>query len=152
MVEWLEASAWGSERAFHRVELVNSVNLAEALERMVTAKDRLALVAPMRSGWESVSRDPEFQPRQRETLSVTVLVTDRRIGNLSSAVGGSDSNPGAARLRTTAIADLTGLLFDDTPRVNCRPVSDEMVGLQLEETGLRVCWSIDFECLMDWGE
>lgn len=162
VARWLRAVKWdrgdsGSELAFDRVEVFSALDFEKAIERLLLTEDRIALVIPTGSTWEtSTPTNPTFgiTPECRRTVKVTMIVSDRVVGDRIGAAEGTDDNPGCYALGELTRSGASGLLFTEAPQVVAVPVSDEMFAVQRdgEDVPGREACAIELSCVSDWAE
>lgn len=155
IVGFLEAAEWtpdggDAEAAFDTVERYHVNDMAKATQSLILHKARLAVVVPAGSRWETSERENEMSPVCRRVVSVTVLVSDRRIGNDDASVFGSATNPGSLDLAEIAIEGCTGSLFAAGTTVLCYPVNDGQIPMEDAKDPGRNIVAIDFECVTQW--
>lgn len=156
LVEYLEAAQWTpdggeAESAFGRVERYHVNDMPKAMQSLILHQARLAVVVPTGSRWETMQREHEMSPVNRRVVNVTVIVSDRRVGNDDAAVFGSDDNPGSLALAEIAIEACTGSLFDDGgTEVHCYPTSDGQVPMENDKDPGRNLVVVELECVTQW--
>jgi len=145
---WTDAAGI-SAAAFQRVELWDSLNLPDALQRLIMSEERFALVVWTGSDWDIIrpaDYSMDLSPAGRRTVHLTVIVSDRVIGSHLEAVTGGDANPGCLALQEMAIQVCSGPLFSAEPKAWSRPVTDSLGEVREENStkrGRAIC-SIEF--------
>jgi hypothetical protein len=139
------------EGAFQRVERFDVSNLGEGLEALILNQDRFALVIWVGEDFEQAVVRGNQPVSQRQTRLI-VMVSDRVIGDRRAAVFGSNTHPGALKLRELALAAVCGYLIENPNGVYAHPVMSEPVFVESERGNLpgRSCVSMEFKCDGGW--
>ncbi|HEY4414472.1 MAG TPA: hypothetical protein VGO57_02175 [Verrucomicrobiae bacterium] len=137
----------GVTQAFERIELFDNENLVEAFKTLLVSEQRIAVIVPLEARW---SHDPKEKVRvMRRVLPVAVLVSDRQIGDRTTALFGNDETPGAFGLSALALPLISGQLISNPGGVVAMPVSESVVILKDQERENlpgRAVVAVEIEC------
>lgn len=149
--QWADAPGEAAE-AFNEVEAYDSLDLPRALSELVVAKGRVALVVTGDERWETQIRDnPEMAPVMRRRTTVTVLVSDRVIGNRVAAIWGDETHPGCRLLADIAVGCTVGPLFAEAPLAEALVTSVARADVsERETTPGRTAMAVEFEVFSPW--
>lgn len=120
---YMQANGMGSTAMFQEVVRFSSTNLDEAFRRLLLAKARVALVVVTGREW-AIEQEGPVHSLRRSTL-VSVLVSDRVVGNSQQAWAGSDSSPGAWGLADRVSPLLAGRLLPAPDAVDLLPLNEQ---------------------------
>jgi len=109
----LEEMTWtptggGAVLAFGQVIIFDLKDLASALRELLAVEDRVALIVYEGDRWDNEANGQSLTSTL--TREVTVIVSDRQLGDRSAATLGSTENPGAYALADLVIESLHGPL------------------------------------------
>ncbi len=125
-VQWTPPGG-SPESAFGEVRLFDSTELVEAFAQLILSKSRVALVIYTGGRWSPMGAMGSVGVRR--IADVTVVCSDRVLGNKTEALFGSQSNPGAIALMELAAVALNARLISDPP-CDSRPTGDDMLSLK----------------------
>lgn len=138
--------------AFERIELFDNENLAEAFKTLLISEQRIAVIVPLEARWEQ--KNPAESIRTvRRVLPVVLLISDRAIGDRTTALFGSADSPGAFGLSALALPAVTGQLFSNPAGVVAMPSSESVVILKdAEKSNLpgRAVVAVEVQCQGGW--
>lgn len=129
--------------AFSKVKIFDLQDLAKAMEELFLYDNRIALI-----GLDAVNHDHTISGRTLtvdRTLSVTIIMADRRYSDRQKAMVGDSTTPGALLLQKVLVDGIAGEL--PLAGVVCAPGAGRLVALENEkrkdETG-RILFAQDF--------
>lgn len=125
-VQWTP-SGGSSESAFGEVHLFDSTDIVAAFAQLILSKSRVALVIYTGGRWDPMGATGSVGVRR--VPHVTVVCSDRVLGNKTEALFGGASNPGAIALMELAAVALNGRLIADPP-CDSRPTEDDMLSVE----------------------
>ncbi len=150
----LQAAQWtppggSAQSAFETVRRFDSTELVRAFEEILVAqKSRVAFVVAGGERWDDDSSTVS-RLRARRRFDVSVLVSDRVLGNRSESIYGNATHPGAASLKDLALVQVTGRLLGAPSPCHAIPGEADLLFVErLEDSGKtlpgRVAYLIDF--------
>lgn len=149
LVDVLRALNWRDESAFGVVLRYDSTRLAEAFnDLLVATHPRVALVIWTGERWET---DPNLSKRRRRTSLVTLVISDRVLGDRAGAAmwGQEGTNPGVTALKELVLPAVTGRLIANPDPVDMLPGDIGMLSIVDERDSAaavdRVAVTIDIE-------
>lgn len=141
----------GVTDAFQRIELFDNENLAEAFKTLLVSEQRIAVIVPLDARWE---HDKKESVRViRRVLPVAVLVSDRQIGDRTTALFGNANTPGAYGLSSLALPFVSGQLIVNPGGVVAMPMGESVVILkdaERENLPGRAVVAVEVECQGGW--
>ena len=139
----------GETACFNKVKIFDLQDLMKAMEELFAYGNRIALI-----GLDAINYSNTVQGRTlivEQSLSITVIIADRRFSDRQKALMGDSTTPGALLLQNVVVNGLAGEL--DSGAV-CRPNTGRLTALELErraaETG-RIIFAQDFDVSLDWA-
>lgn len=127
LVELLKQAEWNGDAAFDDVRRFDSTEWVEAFRRTLTGMtSRVAFVVAGSESWDDDGSTVGRMSLRRQ-MSITLLVSDRVLGNADAAQFGGSDNPGSRRLADIAIAAVSTTLISNPGGCHARPVSVEPV-------------------------
>jgi len=125
LLEKLRVITWKGEKAFARVELFVATDLVAALLKLFVTDPRTCLVVFGDKDFDSKVEGTQLNSKQART--VFVLVTDKRIGDDSGALFGTEGNPGAIGLSDLVETEAMGLLLPNPKAIYAAPLHTEIL-------------------------
>lgn len=134
MVEALRSAIWGETNAFEVVERFDSTDVARAFSSILVAhRARVAFVVLSGETWEPTA--PGNLRHAVRTTRVSLLVSDRVLGDRRTAIFGGGANPGCLALKDVAIAAVCGPLLPNPSGCDVQPSSSDLLFVdQVEES------------------
>lgn len=156
IVTRLQALTWtpdggDPEDAFGLVSRFAVTDLEEAFADLLTTEQRVALVVCTGRDWQIMEEGPKTS--MRRTTQVSVVVSDRILGDEQAAWSGSATTPGAWGLADLVPGAICGRLLDAPQAVDLLPVGEQDVSIDREvETNLpgRAAVIIEFQAIGGW--
>lgn len=133
--------------AFSRVELFDVENLVAAFQTLLISEQRIAIIVPTAATWETSCSQQKILTRRVQPM--TVLISDRILGDRTSALYGNSKNQGALNLAALAMPWIVGQLV---PIPNgCISVPKSETVITLKDTARadlpgRACVAIELDC------
>lgn len=134
--------------AFDKVAVFDLQNLAVAMEELFAYSNRIALIA-----LDAVDHNSSVLGRTlrvAQSLSITILFSDRRYSDRQKALMGDSTTPGALFLQTLLVNAVTGELPNGGV---VQPRAGRLVALEnadrTNETG-RIVFAQDFDVATSW--
>ena len=111
--------------AFQRIEQFDSESLVDAFQLLTLSEKRLCLIVALD---EQFARDPRNNVMLiTRTLPVTLLISDRVLGDRTTALYGDNTTPGAQGLMELVLPAVTGLILPPPWGVTCEPVNSSVL-------------------------
>lgn len=157
LVACLEEAVWtkedgSDETAFAQVKGYDALDFPAAMDELVATKGRVALVIIGDDTWETMDRTvhaPGVVMRRR--TAVTVMVSERKIGDRQAAIRGDERHPGVWKLADLAAWACSGSLFTDGVQATCVVGKSARADLAEDATQEgRVAVAMDCEVVSDW--
>lgn len=146
-VKAIKLKAGSSEPAFTRAELYSSTNVADAIEELLAASERLATVVYGGERWTREYEGTELTCKRVHDFSV--VITDEYIGDSVIALYGDANFPGVLALKDLIPDALTGLLLENPKGVAAAPTGGDSVKIVKSEKDKaprgRWAYALDFE-------
>jgi hypothetical protein len=99
--------------AFSRVELFDSESLLEAFQLLAISEQRICLVVTLDEHFQTTNRAQTLITTRE--LPVALLVSDRILGDRTTALYGDDTTPGAWGLLELVLPAVMGMLIAPAP-------------------------------------
>lgn len=133
--------------AFGRVELFDTENLVEAFQNLLVSEQRVCIIVPLDEKFKTESHNIKLIVAR--TIPIAILISDRVIGNRSTALWGDDKTPGAFGLTELVLPAVTGQLIANPNGVRCEPSSTAVMTVRDTEKKLpaRVTVCLEVECV-----
>lgn len=126
IVAKVAALLWKGEKAFQNVELFDVTDIMLALQTIIAARDRIAVIVFDTADFESQPNGTDLVCKQ--TRRIDVIVSDRVINaDRRKAVFGEGDHPGVLALQDLVIEQVSGLLLENPKGVYLAPVGAEPV-------------------------
>lgn len=113
----------GVTPAFEQVELFHTSDVMQAIETLLAASARLAVVVYGGENWEN--DEPGTEQISKRTHDISVVITDSFPGDESTVLYGDEHTPGLLKLKDLIYPALTGPLLDGPGAVIVRPLSGD---------------------------
>lgn len=131
----LTAATWtpsggSAEPAFATVKRFDSTDLEAALTELTLKDRRVALVVYLGDEYQPDPQSFGGDVTTRRTVKVSVVVSDRVIGDRQSAAWGTATSPGTCQLVEIARNAVAGELIADPEAVDCVPMMSELMDVQ----------------------
>lgn len=140
-----------AEAAFGLVSRFSVTDLEQAFANLLTAEPRVALVVCTGRDWQVMEEGPKTS--MRRTTQVSVVVSDRILGNEQAAWSGEATTPGAWGLADLVPGAICGRLLAAPQAVDLLPVGEQDVSIDREvETNLpgRAAVILEFQAIGGW--
>ena len=138
MVEALRAATWREDNAFEVVARFDSTEIERAFSELLVAhRNRVAFVVVSGESWDT--EQVGSLRHARRTTRMTLLVSDRVLGNRGAAIFGGPSNPGCLALKDAAMAAVCGPLIANPAGCDVQPVSADLLFVErVEDSGSKL--------------
>jgi hypothetical protein len=142
--------------AFQRVELFDSESLLEAFKILTISEQRICLIVPLTEHWETETMTRKIITRK--TVNVALLISDRVLGNRTTALYGDGTNatPGAHKLVKFTLPLVIGQLLNNPNGVVSVPTSADVIIVKNEKEKQnlpgRSAVALELECQGGWIE
>ena len=148
----LRGVTWHGQPALDRVEQFTEADLVEAFRRLLISEQRVCLIVAMDEEFNSETKGNKLIVRR--VLPVTLLLSDRVLGNPVTALKGDENNPGAQGLLEAVLPAVIGQLLDNPGGVAAEPrvASHFQVAETAKEMPGRVCIALELQCRGGWLE
>jgi len=113
----------GAVKAFDRVELFDLMDLEEAFQQLIMNQNRVALIIYDRERFDEERTGAQMIIRRTHELSI--VFTDRVIGNRQQALLGGPDNPGLLVLKDLVLPAVTGAILTNPKGQAGSPISGE---------------------------
>lgn len=117
--------------AFARVALFDSENLVAAFQQLLISEQRICLVVVLDEQFKTENRG-QVLISTRE-LPVTLLISDRQLGDRVAALYGNAATPGAYGLMELALPVVTGMLLAPPNGVTSEPIRNSVLIVKNEK-------------------
>ncbi len=117
--------------AFSRVAIFDSENLVAAFQQLLISEQRICLVVVMDEQFHTVNRGQQLIVTR--TLPVTLLISNRQLGDRVAALYGNATSPGAYGLMELVLPAVTGMLLAPPNGVTCEPVNNSVLIVKNEK-------------------
>ena len=111
--------------AFARVELFDSESLTEAMQLLVISDQRLCLIVVLDESFHTENRGQKLIVTR--SLPVALIISDRILGNRTTALYGNNTTPGALGLMELVLPAVTGMLLQPPNGVTAEPVNSSVL-------------------------
>jgi hypothetical protein len=145
---WTAPNTTVPVKAFERVEKFISIDLEDALSKTVANQQRLAYIVCHDLEWEKTG--PSAEAETRRTISISVLIADKVIGDRIAAALGNDATPGAWGLHDLVAPVLIGRLLQNPGGVNVQPVRAFLLGVDKKKEAAvssRIAVVLELDCI-----
>jgi len=139
---------WQGANAFDKVNIFDLQELTKAMEELFLYHNRIALI-----GLDSIDHENVVAGRTlrvMRSLSVTIIVADRRFSDRQKAMMGDGTTPGALYLEKLLVDGVAGELPSGAVML---PGTGRLIALEndkrKDETG-RIIFAQDFDVALDW--
>lgn len=130
--------------AFGSVKIFDADDLVEAVKWLYVTQQRVCVIVPGAFKWEEETGNTKLIVRR--TGSVSLLISDRVLGDRTAALLGNAQTPGAMGLKDLALPAVTGQLLPNPSGVVSMPTREYVMSVKKKDLPNRICICVELEC------
>lgn len=140
------------ELAFGEVERFQTLDIEAACRELAVVRQRACLVVATDENWESQAQDKKygFAPQCKVQRQISLLITDRAMGDRQAALYGDATHAGGYPLSEIALHTVCGPMTVGGIAVFVAPVRRTPFAVAVDDRPGRVCVQVELECSTDW--
>lgn len=134
--------------AFGSVKIFDADDLVEAFRWLYVTQQRSCLIVPGAGRWETETKGTKLIVRRQQPVSL--LISDRVLGDRTAALLGNGQTPGAMGLKDLVLPAVTGQLLPNPSGVISVPTREYVMGVKKKDLPNRIAMCVELDCIGGW--